>query len=116
MSLKSYLLISGLFVLGVIWSALQRSPQLGGTFEGDPYLVTGDPATAWTIYISVGVRGTSGNFRTVVLYGEGPKLLEPILAARDSDQWVRLETDRPPDMWWATYHIQGIVRSAVALP
>lgn len=116
MSIKRFLLISACFIAGVILAARQRAPQLGGVFEGDPYLVTGDAATAWTVYISVGERGTSGNFQTVVLYGEGLEHITPILAARDAQQWVRIVTDPPPGYWWAAYHIQGIVRSAQVLP
>jgi hypothetical protein len=108
------LIMAGLEVLMLA----RRSPQLGGTFEGEPYLVTGDAAGAWTVYLSVGTPGTSGpeNWPTIVLYGEGVDLLAPIIAARDAGGWVRLETEPPDPLWWASYRIQGVVTSATLLP
>lgn len=119
MSIKRTILIilimAGLEVLFLI----NRGPQLGGTFEGEPFMVTGDATGAWTVYISVGVPGTSGseNWPTVVLYGEGAGLLAPIIAARDEGGWVRFETTPPTDpTWWAQYHIQGVIQSVERMP
>lgn len=115
MTIKRTILLILIMALLEVLFLTRRGPQLGGVFEGEPYMVTGDAHAAWTVYLSVGERGTSGNFQTVVLYGEGAALLAPILAARDAHQWVRLETEAPDPVMWARYRVQGVVHSAAPL-
>lgn len=111
MTLKRFLLLSLCFIGGIILSARQRTPQLGGTFQGIPYEVTGDPDAAWVVHISVGVPGTSGNWRTIRLYGEGRALLEAIWPAKEAHTWLAFETEPPDPLWYTQYGIQGVVRA-----